>query len=148
MRFVNIVLYLAFQMMVMMKRALAAIVCTGCLLSVQASCRTGKDTTSAQTSAQADVYDVVVSFFSIGAGVDYKKKQAFDAFLQAFEQKHALTLKKESFPWGREGETDVCLRFTGISKDQKKMLLQGIKDVVAGSELIRISEQTTCPHKR
>lgn len=118
------------------------------LLSVHASCRTGKDTSQAAPTKIENTYDAVISFFSIGQGVDYRKKQAFDRLLKDFEEKQKVSLTTESYPWGREGEVDVCIRFTGLTKKQQSELLAQIESLIKESSLIRMGRNVSCEHKR
>ena len=94
-----------------------------------------------------NTYDAVISFFSIGQGVDYLKKQAFDKLLKDFEEKEKVSLTTESYPWGREGEVDVCIRFTGLSKKQQSALIAQIEHLIRESSLIRMGRNVSCEHK-
>jgi hypothetical protein len=94
-----------------------------------------------------NTYDAVISFFSIGQGVDYLRKQAFDKLLKDFEEKEKVSLTTESYPWGREGEVDVCIRFSGLSKKQQVGLISQIENLIRESSLIRMGRNVSCEHK-
>ncbi|MFN5209899.1 MAG: hypothetical protein ACK5D8_10500 [Bacteroidota bacterium] len=131
-----------------MKRIVPIFIFGAITLSVHASCRTNKDTSLAAPIKMENTYDAVISFFSIGQGVDYLKKQAFDKLLKDFEEKEKVSLTTESYPWGREGEVDVCIRFTGLSKKQQSALIAQIEHLIRESSLIRMGSNVSCEHKR
>src|SRR5688572_27376745 len=55
-------------------------------------------------NAQAEIYSVVVSFYSKGEGIDEKAVHVYNVFLDGFEKQHNLNLNYLKTPWGREGE--------------------------------------------
>src|SRR4051812_47104578 len=56
-------------------------------------------------------YDFIVSFISIGAGIDHKTREKLDNFLETNKKKPILTKIQR----GREGETEYCFQFPEFS---------------------------------
>lgn len=115
------------------------------------SCKTkvssskSKDVQSAPV--KSETYSLVITFFSIGTGVDYKTKKIFDEWTINFEQKIGKKISLESYPWGREGEVDECISLENLSTSQKKEFLLEAKKILSNSKLIRIEENVICKRK-
>jgi hypothetical protein len=89
-------------------------------------------------------YRFMVSFISKGEGIDEKTRETFEKWLQ--EQQRPL--KWETFAWGREGEVDFCLKLDELStRDQEKFIEQA-RIFLANKDLVIISENAPCLHKR
>ena len=61
-------------------------------------------------SVKEDLYRFTVVFFSIGEGTENKYMTAFEDFIGVFAGKVGKNVDYEKTGWGREGETDYCLR--------------------------------------
>lgn len=93
-----------------------------------------------KSSAPADEkYRLVVSFFSIGEGVN---KPVADKFLK-FVAEYSTKVKYESFSWGREGEVDYCFKLSELSPSQQDEFVLKAKDILA--KKVRVSENASCP---
>ena len=57
-----------------------------------------------QEMKQNNTYSLVVSFISIGQGVDSKAIEQYDEFIAQFEKDNKVKINLEKVPWGREGE--------------------------------------------
>src|SRR4051812_47078921 len=57
---------------------------------------------------KAFVYRFVVSFISIGEGIDQNAKKTLDDHLVQWRNNTGKAIHSEEVHWGREGETDYC----------------------------------------
>jgi ABC-type glycerol-3-phosphate transport system substrate-binding protein len=115
------------------------------------SCKTkahsSKSKDTLKETIPTDSYSLVITFFSIGTGVDYKTKKLFDEWTVNFEQKIGKKVQIESYPWGREGEVDLCISTDNLSADQKKEFINESKKLVSNSKLVRLEENVKCKRK-
>ena len=86
------------------------------------------------------------SFFSIGSGIDYKGKAAYDKFIEEFQKKESITLQVVKVKWGKEGEEDYCIDLKPVSAKQRDEFIQGAKQLLGSSTLVKIREVDTCNH--
>ena len=85
-----------------------------------------------------------VSFFSIGSGIDYKKKVELDRFILDFQKSENVSLNIEKYKWGKEGEEDYCIDLKQISKDRQSLFVEKVRQLSASSNLIKINEVDSC----
>ena len=121
------------------------------ILSSFSSCKTKASTSKSKNmksdAVKFETYSLVITFFSIGTGVDYKTKKIFDEWTINFEQKIGKKIKLESYPWGREGEVDVCISMENLSTEQKKEFTTEAKKIISASKLARLEENVICKRK-
>jgi len=74
-------------------------------------------------------YPIVIKFTSIGTGVPDKKP--IIEFIKAFQKKNKIkNIKADTIgPMGKEGEYDLALPLTELTKKQKAAFIQQIKKV-------------------
>ncbi len=89
-------------------------------------------------------YRFTISFISIGAGIDYKAKAKFDAFVLDFGKRNSGKLKHETVGWGREGETDYCFALTELNARQQGAFVQESKALLKDNELVQMAENAVC----
>ena len=94
------------------------------------------------------IYRFNVSFISIGSGIDSKAKQQFNEFITQFNNKNKLTIIPEIVSWGREGETDYCLKLAELSSELQNKFITDTKKLLKTSKLIRYKENSTCKQNR
>ena len=119
------------------------------------ACNTSKKTTETKSQNQVSqkkplpdsLYRFTVSFISIGSGTDKNAKQQFIQFIQQFNEKNNVKVNAEIANWGREGETDYCLKLSELNKQQQNQFLTETKEVLKNSALIRYEENCFCRHK-
>lgn len=84
----------------------------------------------------------VVSFISIGEGIDNKAFKSFEKLIAQYETKHSTKLKYEIINWGREGEKNFCFIpqqpnfFNEFSAETEKMFVKNV--------LVQIKKQNLC----
>jgi len=116
------------------------------------SCNSTKKTTennNAKSIVLPDsIYRFNVSFISIGSGTDSKAKQQFNEFITQFNNNNKVTITPEIVSWGREGETDYCLKLTDLNNELQNKFILETKELLKTSKLIRYKENSTCRQKR
>ena len=119
------------------------------------ACNTPKKTTESKLQNQVSqkkplpdsLYRFTVSFISIGSGTDKNAKQQFMQFIQQFNEKNNVKVNAEIANWGREGETDYCLKLSELNKQQQNQFLTETKEVLKNSALVRYEENCICRRK-
>jgi len=119
------------------------------------ACNTSKKTTETKSQNQVSqkkplpdsLYRFTVSFISIGSGTDKNAKQQFIQFIQQFNEKNNVKVNAEIANWGREGETDYCLKLSELNKQQQNQFLTETKEVLKNSALVRYEENCICRRK-
>jgi hypothetical protein len=84
----------------------------------------------------------VVSFYSIGEGIDGKVKDEFVKFLESYPKKIAYTLAH----WGREGEIDYCLGLNELSTTEQTEFIRKAAAILSKSKLVHTQENAKCNH--
>ncbi len=85
----------------------------------------------------------VVSFISIGAGIDDDTAQEFEEFLRT----KYPDLSYEANPAGYEGERDYCFDLSDLSEEQQVTFREESTQILQKSKLVQISEPENCPKK-
>jgi hypothetical protein len=101
-----------------------------------------------QDEMQAMNYRLSISFISIGEGPDFNAKQSFDKLVIEWEGKIGKRIEFEQYPWGREGELDLCSQLVDLKPDQQFEFITQIKETIGSSKLVQITENQPCAHKR
>lgn len=110
---------------------------------------TSQTTQTPQVSALPDsMYRFTVSFISVGAGTDRKAKEKFNQFILQFNEKNNVKINVEIAGWGREGETDYCLKLNELNKQQQDQFITETKELLKSSTLVRYTENSMCKHKK
>ncbi|MDQ3190208.1 MAG: hypothetical protein M3Q58_01290 [Bacteroidota bacterium] len=89
-------------------------------------------------------YSLVVSFYSKGAGIDYKSQLEYSSFLEKYQPE----LNYEEVKWGREGEIDYCIKLNKLSAQKKEAFISETRSRLSKSDLVHINENEQCVHKR
>lgn len=116
------------------------------------ACNSSKKTlenTTAKSIVLADsIYRFNVSFISIGSGTDSKAIQQFNAFIILFNSTNKVTIVPEIVAWGREGETDYCLKLSELNVELQNKFIADTKELLKNSKLVRYKENSVCKQKR
>lgn len=98
--------------------------------------------TATTQSQPNNLSDIVISFYSKGAGIDYEIANELDALLGGKPNNQIAYSKKG---WGREGETDFCIQINkSVSKKEKQQIIDQIKQIANKSKLVHIKEDSEC----
>lgn len=106
------------------------------------------DATAKIDSTKGDLYRLSVVFFSIGSGTDNKAMTAYEDFISDYAVKVGKNIDFERTPWGREGETDYCLRLNELDAKGQADFVQQTKDKLKDAKWVHIYENEPCRHKR
>ncbi|MCX6198473.1 MAG: hypothetical protein NTY88_04510 [Bacteroidetes bacterium] len=87
---------------------------------------------------------LVVSFYSIGSGIDYKTKTEFDKYVEQFQNTEKKTLPVSKVQKGREGEYDYCIDLKPLSSTEQTKFIDGAKQLLNTGQWIRIAEKEKC----
>jgi len=98
-------------------------------------------TPEAQT--QDNKYRYIVSFYSIGTGVNGKAVQQLEAFIKQFETKNKVSVPYVPVRWGREGEVDYCFKLNGMTAVQQVSFIKESQELLKGAEHINYKENET-----
>lgn len=90
------------------------------------------------------IYELRVSFLSIGSGIDGKAKQEYEQYINEFQTINNVTIVLNKTSWGKEGEIDYCIKLTGLTKELQQEFIQSTKNKFNDSKRIRLYENTTC----
>lgn len=94
------------------------------------------------------IYRFNVSFISIGSGTDRKAKQQFNEFITQFNNNNRVIITPEIVSWGREGETDYCLKLAELNNDLQNKFIADTKEILKTSKMVRYKENCTCRQMR
>lgn len=98
-------------------------------------------------SVKEDPYRLSVVFFSIGSGTENNYMRAFEDYIGEYAGKTNKNIDYEKTPWGREGETDYCLRLNELNAKEQVEFIAGVNDVLKGAKWVHIYENQPCMHK-
>ena len=93
-------------------------------------------------------YEVIISFFSIGEGIDRKSLEGFHNYVSSFNQSEKSKIVFDEVHWGREGEVDFCFNLLELNKGQQTKFIFGLKELMKNNKLVHIEENKPCIHKR
>jgi hypothetical protein len=83
----------------------------------------------------------VISFVSIGAGIDRNTQKKFESFLST----KYPDISYKVIPAGYEGEGDYCFDLSDLAEEQQATFREELKQLLQQSKLVIISEQENCP---
>lgn len=127
-----------------------AIAMISLFLFVGLSCKNTKNTTSSAASgkSKSTTYRLIVSFISIGTGIDATAKSSLDELIKRTQKEIGKSVENTSTSWGREGEVDYCITLKELSKDQQAKFVSDTKKILSGNSRVFITENAECKHKR
>src|ERR1051326_3272637 len=101
-----------------------------------------ESTPTVSTAPQNNNVRYVVSFYSIGQGIDGTTHNEFVKFLNSYPKKISFEPKH----WGREGETDYCLALSELNPRSETEFITKAKTILAKSKLVHEKENAQCDH--
>jgi hypothetical protein len=116
-------------------------------LGLHFSCRSHKEGAHAPGGVDTSLYDLYVSFYSIGSGIDRTTKNNFDGLIAHLERESGQKLQIVRSSWGWEGEIDYCIRLKGISSPMKEEFLLRARKILGAGEHLLFAENATCRKK-
>ena len=76
------------------------------------------------------------------------RAKQFNEFVEQFNNKNKVTITPEITTWGREGETDYCIKLEELSSEIQKIFINETKELLKNSKLIRYSENSMCKQRK
>lgn len=108
------------------------------------ACKNLKNTTISDTSTSSEQakdadtnFQFIVSFISIGAGIDKTAKKQFEQLMTEFENTNKLKLNVVIKKWGREGELKYCFVLKDLDRELQEIFISKTKNTLNQSSLIR-----------
>lgn len=109
---------------------------------------TNNKNTESVTLTDSSIYSLVASFYSRGEGIDFKVANEYKTFLLNYKTSNELALEHDIISWGREGETDFCIRFNNLSEKDKRLFLEKSQEILKKTDRVNIKENASCRKKR
>jgi hypothetical protein len=99
-----------------------------------------------ETKALPDtmLYSLVVSFYSIGSGIDQPIAQEFDYLVKDYQEQFGDHFSAERIRWGREGELDYCIQLVEMKPENRKQFRERADVILKKSVHVHVTENTTC----
>jgi hypothetical protein len=105
--------------------------------------------TESETSPKAEkASTLLVSFYSIGGGIDVKNAQSFDNFISAYKTERGKSIVYDRVPWGREGELDYCVSFADLNAEETKQFIDVSKEKIQDCKMVHFKINGECKRKR
>jgi hypothetical protein len=102
------------------------------------------DSVVTQFKDTTEKYRLVVMFYSIGEGTEYQFIKAFEDSISSFSQKSGTKINYSKKAWGREGETDFCLKLSELAKPEIEDFIQMTRDMFKKAKWVNVYENYTC----
>ncbi len=99
-------------------------------------------------SETPELYSLIVSFYSIGAGIDVTIAREFDFYIRDFQEQHGDYFFSERVTWGREGEVDYCIQFPTLNKEKAREFMSKATEITAKSKMVHMNENAECKRRR
>ena len=93
-----------------------------------------------KSGAADEKYRLIISFTSIGEGINTDVKEKFEKFATTFSPK----VNFETVKWGREGETDYCFNLKELSTLQQEEFVRKSKEIA--TKKVNLKENEKCTH--
>jgi DNA-directed RNA polymerase subunit F len=104
--------------------------------------------TEKNKEAEEELYSLIVSFYSIGAGIDAPVARDFDFYVRDFQEQHGDYFLAERVPWGREGEVDYCIQFPTLNKEKAREFVNKTREITSASKMVHVKENAPCKRRR
>lgn len=91
---------------------------------------------------------LLISFYSIGGGIDVKNAQSFDNFISEYKTQSGKSVAYERVPWGREGELDYCVSFTDYKPEETEQFIEASKAKIQDCKMVHFKINGGCKRKR
>jgi hypothetical protein len=105
-------------------------------------------TTDNNKNSQTENYSLVVSFYSIGSGIDRPIAQEFDYLVKDFQEQFGDDFYAERVSWGREGEVDYCIKLDKLKSAAKESFKSRAESILKKTERVHSKENAPCIRRR
>lgn len=117
----------------------------GCSMSKNAEIK--QTVKTEDNSTKNPNYRFIVSFFSIGSGIDKKSKNQYQEFIKEYELKNGISIVYEIVNWGKEGEINFCFKLNELNKEGQEIFILESKKILSNSPRVRFKENATSEGK-
>ena len=108
-----------------------------------------KDSSTGQNEIpQPENYSLVVSFYSIGSGIDRPIAQEFDYLVKDFQEQFGEDFIAERVSWGREGEVDYCIQLGKLKPTASASFKSRADIILSKTERVHSKENAPCIRRR
>jgi hypothetical protein len=108
-----------------------------------------KDTdTQPYEKSQTENYSMVVSFYSIGSGIDRPVAQEFDYLVKDFQEQFGENFVSERVSWGREGEIDYCIQLGKLKTASLDSFKSRAGIILKKTDRVHMKENAPCIRRR
>jgi hypothetical protein len=97
---------------------------------------------------QPENYSLVVSFYSIGSGIDRPVAQEFDYLVKDFQEQFGEDFIAERVSWGREGEVDYCIQLGKLKPTASASFKSRADIILRKTERVHSKENAPCIRRR
>jgi hypothetical protein len=104
--------------------------------------------TQTTEKSQTENYSMVVSFYSIGSGIDRPVAQEFDYLVKDFQEQFGEDFIAERVSWGREGEIDYCIQLEKLKLVAKDSFKNRANVILKKTERVHSKENAPCIRRR
>lgn len=104
--------------------------------------------TNISEKSQMENYSMVVSFYSIGSGIDRPVAQEFDYLVKDFQEQFGEDFIAERVGWGREGEIDYCIQLDKLKLAAKDTFKNRANAILKKTERVHSKENAPCIRRR
>lgn len=86
----------------------------------------------------------IVSFYSIGEGIDRGEQEKLLAFIDSFGKEKNSKIEFSEVHWGREGETDYCFPLAGLPDMAVSEFKTGVRNALKSARHVHFLENQAC----
>ncbi len=105
-------------------------------------------TTNQNENSQTENYSLVVSFYSIGSGIDGPVALEFDYLVKDFQEQFGDDFSAERVSWGREGEIDYCIQLGKLKTTLRDSFKSRAEIILKKTERVHSKENAPCIRRR
>jgi hypothetical protein len=106
------------------------------LTNLQAQKSASQEPKKETTARKKTEYAIVISFISIGGGIDGVSLGRIDSLIKNNPKK----LTVETMRTGREGENTMSLELKELSKTEKKEFIEKVEKLIVNKDLVKIQK--------
>jgi len=97
-------------------------------------------------TAATSNYRLLVSFYSIGSGAEHEFIDKMENSVGIFAGEIHKNIDYEKSHWGREGETDFCLRLNELTVSEQDTFIRRTREMLKTAHWVHIYENQPCRH--
>ncbi len=108
-----------------------------------------KESTNNQSNnPETEIYSLVVSFYSIGGGIDRAVAQEFDYLIKDFQEQFGENFVSERVSWGREGEVDYFIQLGKLKTASFDSFKSRAGIILKKTDRVHSKENAPCIRRR